>query len=294
MKAIYFTQTGAPADVLTLGDFPKPVPGPGEVLVRVLRRTINPSDTIFIKGGYRFQPEFPQIAGFEAAGVVEEGALPNGTLVSFFYKNTWAEYVVVPVTALYTLPVDFPIEKAAQFALNPFTAWGLLERAAVPAGSWLGLSAGNSAVSHITAQLAALRGIRTVSLTRHDTDGAAARIMDLTGGAGLAAVLDSVGGPIGSALLGCLAPRGRFIVYGSASPEPLQVPNTAIVYKFVEISGFGVRAYMDGKTPSERQTIAGELIQIIGADSFSMPVAATFPLEGFRDALQNKGKTQLA
>lgn len=299
MKAIYFTQVGEPADVLRTGDLPKPVAGPGEVLVRVLRRTINPSDESFVRGKYRFQPEFPQIAGFEAAGVVEDGALPAGTLVSFFYKNAWAEYVAVPASVVYVLPKDFPLEKAAQFALNPFTAWGLLERAGVPAGGWLGLSAGNSAVSQIVAQLALLRGIHVAPVTRHaapgfiEAGGAAARIMELTGGAGLTAVLDSVGGPIGTELLKCMAPGGRFIVYGSASPEPLQVPNPTIVYKFVTISGFGIRSYMEGKTAPQKQDIAAELIRTIGADSFSLPVAAVYPLDEFRAALQNKGKVQL-
>src|ERR1700744_1248487 len=308
MKAIYFNQIGEPADVLRTGDFPIPVPGPGEVLVRVLRRTVNPSDISFIKGKYRFQPQLPQIAGFEGAGVVESGALPAGTLVSFFGRPAWAEYAVVPVDGLFVLPTGFPLDKAAQFALNPFTAWGLLERAAVPAGGWLGLSAGNSAVSGIVAQLAARRGIRTIAAVRQaapesgaapgnttspifiPAEGSAARIMDLPAGAGLTAVLDSVGGPIGTELLNCLAPNGRFIAYGAASPESLAVPNGALVYKFVTLSGFGIRAYMGSKSEAERAQITAALIAATGAEDFSMPVAATYPLEEFRAALRAKGK----
>jgi NADPH:quinone reductase-like Zn-dependent oxidoreductase len=71
MQAIYFDRTGEPADTLSLGEFDKPVPHVGEVLVRVLASPIHPADLLFVRGKYRFQPEFPQIAGMEGAGLVE-------------------------------------------------------------------------------------------------------------------------------------------------------------------------------------------------------------------------------
>lgn len=303
MKAIYFTRTGEPGDVLQLGDFPLPIPGPGEVLVRVLRRVINPSDAFFIRGKYRFQPEFPQIAGMEGVGVIEG----SGTLVSFFYRKAWAEYAVVPESGLFALPAGFPLDKAAQFTLNPFTAWGLLERAAVPAGGWLLLSAGNSAVSRIILQLARLRGIRTIAMVRSmehaaalealgafviDTAPAAPRVLELTGG--VSAALDAVGGSTGTDLISCLAPGGKFIAYGAISPEPLQVANPALVYKFVSLSGFGIRSYMDSKTVEEKKDIAAQLIRIVGEDGFSLLVAGVYPLEEFKTAVGKAldGKTE--
>jgi len=71
MNAIFFNQTGDPQEVLAIGEFDRPSPGPGEILVKVHAASINPADILFIQGKYRIKPEFPQIAGLEAAGVIE-------------------------------------------------------------------------------------------------------------------------------------------------------------------------------------------------------------------------------
>jgi NADPH:quinone reductase-like Zn-dependent oxidoreductase len=96
MKALYFEQTGDAESVLSLKQFDKPAPKANQVIVKLLVSNINPSDFFFISGTYRFKPEFPQIAGFEGAGIIDsvgEGVdLPVGALVAFFSKNVWAEY----------------------------------------------------------------------------------------------------------------------------------------------------------------------------------------------------------
>jgi len=97
----------------------------------------------------RIKPEFPQIAGLEAAGVIESvGAgvtLKPGSRVAFLWLKTWAEYVIL----LQARPSRYLLisgDKAAQAVLNPFTAWGLLERVNLRSGEWLLLTAGNSGV----------------------------------------------------------------------------------------------------------------------------------------------------
>src|SRR5882757_4092386 len=142
MKTIVFNTTGKAEEVLELIQKETPVPGDHEVLVKMAASPINPSDLFFIQGTYRFKPSFPdQTAGFEGAGIVEragrEVSIAPGTLVAFFYKQAWAEYVVLPAKDLAVLPPDFPIEKAAQFSLNPFTAWGLLDAAQPLGGEWM-------------------------------------------------------------------------------------------------------------------------------------------------------------
>src|SRR5438445_12917796 len=101
MNTIAFDNPGSPEEVLHIFNKEKTIPGDKEVVVRVLSAPINPSDIYFIEGTYRIKPQFPgQTAGLEAAGIVEEAGrdagIPKGALVSFFYKNTWAEYVLVP------------------------------------------------------------------------------------------------------------------------------------------------------------------------------------------------------
>src|SRR5450755_947553 len=100
MQALVFEQAGKPADVLHLKEIDTPSPKEGEVLVKVLRSPVNPADTFFIQGTYRYKPRFPQPAGMEGCGIVESVgdnvAIEKGKLVAFFTLKAWAEYVVVP------------------------------------------------------------------------------------------------------------------------------------------------------------------------------------------------------
>src|SRR5690349_22295817 len=70
MKAAFIEQTGVP-EVIRIGDLPKPVPGQGQVLVRINAASINPIDT-YIRGGViPMATTFPYIGGCDFAGVVE-------------------------------------------------------------------------------------------------------------------------------------------------------------------------------------------------------------------------------
>jgi NADPH:quinone reductase-like Zn-dependent oxidoreductase len=307
MKALSFNQTGDALQVLTTGEFDKPVAQTGEVVVRVSETTLNPADFLFIQGKYRTQPVFPQIAGMEGTGRVESvGAgvtIPTGTLVAFFWRKAWAEYVVVPETELVVLPVDFPVEKAAQMGLNPQTAWGLLERVNVQPGEWLLLTAGNSVVAQLLIQLAVLRGIKVISVVRSNKSNTLLkelgaeiidlsvstveqRVMEITGGKGLQGALDAVGGPTMTEVFKCMARNGRVILYGSLSPEPFSATNPIFHFKNVSLSGFGVRGYLGDKTVEQRTSINRQLAELIGKPTFRLGVTATYSLTEWKEAVQ--------
>src|SRR3546814_19649439 len=137
MQALVFEQAGEPLDVLTLADIPVPHAGPGELLIQVGARSIQPADSLFIAGRYRVQPRFPQIAGFDGAGVVvAHGAGVNapavGARVAFRSPGAWAGYAPVPAHFVYPVPEDLsdPIHGRlpSQFAMHPLTAWQSEER----------------------------------------------------------------------------------------------------------------------------------------------------------------------
>src|SRR6185437_5812448 len=136
MEAVVFERPGAPEEVLSWREIPSPAPGPAELLIEVRARSIQPADLLFIAGHYRVQPRFPQIAGFDGTGtVVEIGAdvlgFSVGQRVAFRCAGAWATLVAVPAERAYHVPPDLdaklPDEVACQFALNPLTAWGLLD-----------------------------------------------------------------------------------------------------------------------------------------------------------------------
>lgn len=313
MKALCFEKTGDAQNVLSLKQFDKPVAVANQVVVKLLSSSINPADFFFIGGTYRFQPQFPQIAGLEGAGIIDsvgEGVdLVPGTLVSFLGKNTWAEYVAVSKDDIMVLPPDFPVEKASQFTLNPFTAWGLLERAGLNAGDWLLLTAGNSVVSKLLIQIARLRNINVIATVRHSqsaptlmTYGAKVinvahediieSVLQITGGKGVNVAMDAVGGKTGTDVLQCLQPGGKLIIYSRLAEEPVTFYNADVLYKNLTISGFGIRAYLDSKSAEEKNTIIQSLVEIIGNPEFKMEVAATYPLDDYKEAVKTAQEAQ--
>lgn len=99
------------------------------MLIKVKLATIQPADFLFINGKYRIKPIFPQIAGIEGYGEIvaigsEVTTRTVGDLVAFRSTGVWAEYAVAQEHRTYITPQNTTPEIAAQFALNPLTAWG--------------------------------------------------------------------------------------------------------------------------------------------------------------------------
>ena len=100
-------QLERPGDYLEFGTVPRPVPGPGQVLIKMRRAAINPSDIAFVQGFYGQERVQGRPAdGFEGVGTVVEagpglmGRLLKGRNVGFYVtpdgSGTWAEYAVHP------------------------------------------------------------------------------------------------------------------------------------------------------------------------------------------------------
>lgn len=310
MKALTFEETGKPLDILAVKNCDKPVPQANEVLVKMLASPINPADFYFLAGTYRFKPVFPQIAGLEGAGLIEsagEGVdLPYNTLVSFVAKNTWAEFVSVPVDELFILPADLPVERAAQFALNPVTAWGLLEKSNLVPGDWLLLTAGNSTVSKLIIQFARIRGINVIATIREpkytsqlneigaevidvNDEPITDRVAEITKGAGVNCVMDAVGGNTGTEALNTLKVDGKLIIYGRMDKENVQFHNSTITYKNLTISGFGIRGFIQNLDGSQRTRMVQSIAGIIASADFKLEIAATYAIEDFKEAFRTIG-----
>lgn len=305
MKALIFENTGKPLDVLGLEELSLPVRRDGDLLVRMLASPVNPADLLFMSGSYRLKPIFPQIGGLEGAGIVEESGdsgIPSGTLVSVLQKNCWAEYVAVSPENVLALPSDFAVSKAALFTLNPFTAWGLLEKADMREGDWLLLTAASSFVAKLVIQFAVRKKIRVIAAVRdviHQStlerlaavvinqnmplEELKERVHVITGGTGAQCIMDPVGGETATRFLQCLGLNGRFIAYGRLDTAPAEYYHSDIVYKNISIVGFGVRGYLE-QIGSRKNEIASQLITIMNSPNFLFEVNSLHTLSAFKDA----------
>jgi NADPH:quinone reductase len=174
MRAAFIEQTGPP-DVITVGELPRPVPGPGQVLLRVHAVALNPID-LYIRSGMVPMPlSFPYIIGCDVAGSVEE----TGAGCTRFQKGdrVWgsnqgllgrqgvaAEYAVVDESWLYPTPALLPDTDAAAMALVGITAHlGLFQFGQLKAGEVVYVPGGTGGVGSMVVQMAKAAGARVAT-----------------------------------------------------------------------------------------------------------------------------------
>ncbi|MFT4199121.1 quinone oxidoreductase family protein [Gordonia sp. (in: high G+C Gram-positive bacteria)] len=242
MHAIVVTEHGGP-DVLSWRTEPDPVTGPGRVVVDTSAAGVNFIDTYLRRGLYPSTP--PYIPGTEGAGVVVAlGAgvddLAVGDRVAWCdAPASYAERVVVDAARAVPLPEAIPDDTAATMLLQGLTADYLLDGAAHPRrGDTVLVHAGAGGVGLFLTQLAVAAGMTVISTVSSDEKAAlsrdagaahvlrygpdlAARVRDLTGGAGVAVAYDGVGKDTFEASLAATAVRGTVVLFGAASgPVP--------------------------------------------------------------------------
>ncbi|MCA1500149.1 NADPH:quinone reductase [Bradyrhizobium sp. NBAIM14] len=177
MRAVYYRRQGAAAEVLELGDLPKPVPARGEVLVRIEVSGINPSD-IKNRSGFAFKMPFPLIVPHQdGAGVVEdvgEGVSRSrvGERVWIFEaqtgraRGTAAEYVAVPSDNAVPLPDETSFEIGASLGVPAMTAHRCLFAGGELRGRRVLVQGGAGAVGSGAIQLAKWAGAWVAATVR--------------------------------------------------------------------------------------------------------------------------------
>ncbi len=242
MKAIRFHAFGGP-EVLSLDDVPDPRPKDGEVLVRVASSGVNPAD-ISRRAGRASGPgfAFPAMLGREAAGVVVEvGVGVSGLSVGDHVvvrdpPYSYAEYVAAPEQNAFKLPEGLSDIDASTVVITYTTAWdAVVNKAGVQPGETVLVQGAAGGVGVAAVQIAKHLGATVIGTAGSDEKLAWAadqgadhgvnysvadyprRVRDLTGGKGVDAVIDGVGGDIFVQSLECIAPNGRIAMYGAAA-----------------------------------------------------------------------------
>ena len=177
MSQLQIARTGPPAEVTELLPQDQPIPGPGEVLVRMIAAAVNPADLNFIEGTYGSKPPLPCVPGMEGSGVIE--ALGDGVSDAFpdmkpglpvlplLTPGNWATWRVLPAEQIFVLPEGIDPLQAALMRVNPPTACGLLHVAGAPeAGGWVAQNAASSAAGHCVIQIAQRLGLKTLNFVR--------------------------------------------------------------------------------------------------------------------------------
>jgi NADPH:quinone reductase len=239
-KGIRFYETGGP-DVLRWESVDVGTPGAGEVRIRHAAVGLNFADTYFRTGLY--PSTLPAGMGVEAAGVIEEvgpgvTGFAEGDRVTYTGSplGAYSTERVMDVAPLIKLPDTIPFETAAAMTMRGLTTSYLLRRIAdLKAGDTVLLHAAAGGVGLLFTQWAALLGVdvigtvstdakaeiarahgcaHTIVYTREDV---AARVREITDGAGVPVAYDSIGKTTVPSSLDSLATRGLLVCFGTAS-----------------------------------------------------------------------------
>jgi NADPH2:quinone reductase len=290
MRALQQTSLNGPQDLRLITDAPVPVPGPEEVLIRVTAAGVNFGDISQARGTFLGGPRPPYLAGFEAAGVIvavgeavtglKLGARVVGVGIG---GGAFAEYMVLPAVAAVPVPAGWAEEQALGLVVNWPTALAALRPLGrVAAGQTVLIHAAAGGTGQAAVKMAKHYGatvIAAASPGKHETvralgadhvldsrgAGLAAEVLRLTGGAGAALVVESVGGAtLGASLTAAKRVTGRVVVYGVPGGEA-PITNWELVYRHqVHLIGLNIGVLI-AAAPQIFGEVMAELFALIAA-----------------------------
>lgn len=305
--AVRFQMAGGP-EVLRYESVEVGDPGPGEVRLRHVAVGLNYADTYFRNGTYPIP--LPAGIGVEAAGVVQAvgpgvDQVAVGDRVTYTgFVNTLGAYSterLVPAAPLIKLPEAIGYETAAAMTMRGLTSAYLMRRLhPFKAGDTILLHAAAGGVGLIVSQWARLLGltvIGTVSteakaelarahgcdhVINYSHEDVAARVRELTGGAGVCVVFDSVGKDTFEGSLNSLRRRGLMVCVGTASgPIPPFNPQLLAMKGSLFLTRPALADYI--ADPAEKAALAAELFEHVGSGRIRIEINQRYALE---DAVQ--------
>jgi NADPH:quinone reductase-like Zn-dependent oxidoreductase len=287
-KAVRYDDYGG-IDVLQVVDVDRPVPGPGQVLVRVKAAGINPGEAKIRDGqlAERWPSTFPSGQGSDLAGVVAElgegvtGFAVGDEVIGWTdNRASQAEFVVVEAGHLVPKPAGVSWEAAGGLFVVGATAYAAVRAVAAGPGDVVVVSGAAGGVGSIAVQLAARAGATVIGLASpanhawlasHGVtgvaygDGVADRILAAAGGR-VDAFIDTVGGDYVELAL-------------SLGVQPDRIDTIA---NFTAQEKYGVK--IDGNAAGSSADVLAELAGLIDKGQLEIPVAGVYPLTEVRAA----------
>ncbi|MER7580230.1 NADPH:quinone oxidoreductase family protein [Kitasatospora sp. NPDC097691] len=307
MRAWQVGELGEPAAVMRLaGDVPRPVPGPGQLLVRVRAAAVNFPDALMVRGQYQVRPPLPFTPGVELCGEVADGPRRGERLIGnpVLPHGAFAEYALLDAGAAFPAPGALDDAEAAALHIGYQTAWfALHRRARLRAGETLLVHAAAGGVGSAAVRLGRAAGARVIAVVGGAAKAETARalgadlvvdrtaedfvtaVKEATGGRGADVVFDPVGGDAYTGSTRCVAFEGRIVVVGFAAGQiPAPALNHALVKNYA-ILGLHWGLY-NTHDPRAVRAAHDELTKLAEQGAVRPLVSARVPLAGAADAVQ--------
>ena len=315
-KAICHHAFGKPLEVLQLEEVARPEPSDGEVRVRLLAATINPSDYGMIGGSYGRLRELPAVAGREGVGVVDAighgvSRIGVGARVRFPDGGAWQETACIPAADVLAVPEDVSIEQAAISFINPPTAYCLLKKIVnLAPGSWVLQNAGNSAVGLSVIQMAKALGLKTISQVRREAlieplqalgadhvviegSGWVEQVNQLTEGESIRLALNSIGGESAMHQIKVLGESGTQVTFGGMVGDLVRFPTRYLIFNNVRMVGFWWDQWCQRAGKDGLDEVMSAVYTMMREGTLKLPVEATYSFAEYERALKHDKSPRL-
>jgi putative PIG3 family NAD(P)H quinone oxidoreductase len=300
MLAIIATAHGGP-NVLEPRRVPRPIPRPGEVLIRVAAAGVNAPDLAQRRGDYPPPPDASPLLGLEVAGEVVEAAgdwRVGDRVVALCNGGGYAEYVAVPAGQVLPIPPGWSDAEAAALPECWFTiTQTLVMRAGLEADMNVLITGAAGGIGGAAIQISRILGANPIALVSspekaayaiglgasaailHTSEDVLARIRDLTDGHGVDRVVDMIGGDATRLNVEALARFGHLVLISTLADRNAALPLNRMVGNQLTVSGSTLRP----QSAATKAAIAAHLLQHIwpalADDAQPRPKCTLFALE---------------
>ena len=302
----------SPGGETVIEELPVPVPGRGQVLVRMTAAPINPSDLAMLRNRYLPRP-YPFTPGLEGSGVV---VLSGGGIMPWLRKGsrvacspdpggdgTWARYMCTSAMRVFPLHPEVPLEKGSMMLVNPLTALAFVHLAREGNHRAMVNNAAAGALGRMLIRLTASSGVSLINIVRRDSQvealgmagakyvlnssdpGFEERLKERMAALGVSLVLDAVGGAHATRLLQ-LAPDGATLVaYARLSGEELRIDPSELIVRKKQVTGFQLGNWLDTKSTFFKLILMNRVKGLLRG-TLETEIRRRMPLEQVEEAIR--------
>lgn len=306
MRGVVVVDPG-PESRLETATLPRPVPGPGEVLVEVVAAGVNRADLVQREGGYPPPEGASPLLGLEVSGRIAalgpgvEGWHVDDVVCALLEGGGYAEFVTVRATQLLPVPSTVSPEDAAALPEVACTVWSnVFMYAGLQRGEVLLVHGGSSGIGTMAIQLASARG-STVAVTAgdpaklrrcgelgaeilidHTREDFAEVIAARAGGADV--ILDIIGAPYLSRNLDCLAVGGRIAMIGLMGGTTAELDMGRLLFQRAALLGSTLRARPTQEKAEIVRSVIENVWPLVESGAVAPVVHARYPLDRASEA----------
>ena len=300
MRAIEISAPGAP-DVLHLAERPVPVPGPGQVVLKVAYAGVNRPDALQRAGLYNPPAGASDLPGLEASGTIAAcgagvlGLQQGQQVCALLPGGGYAEYAVTQAAHCLPVPNGFDLKQAACLPETFFTVWSnVFQRGGLKAGERFLLHGGSSGIGTTAIQLARAFGARVFTTAGSDAkcraclDLGAERAVNyretdfvpiMQGEGGADVILDMVGGDYIARNLDALADDGRLVQIAFLQGPKTSLNFTQMMTRRLTLTGSTLRPQSDVAKARIASSLLSQVWPLLSAGRIAPVIDSCFDLD---------------